>query len=284
MPGIILALAGLTMMVAGVPLADGALVAKVTNTTDSVSTTGLFSCASEVKGGPGFAAAYSSWPLNETGGLVAADVTGNGHPGTYSSAAGLSTGVTYAQPGPCPRDGALAAQFDGLTGSVVDTTGVATSAQQSDEVWFKTTTTAGGLMIGSYTAVTSALGGADRVVYMTTSGQVAFGTNPGTVHVIFSPNAYNDGRWHLVDAVLSATTGSSLYVDGALVASNASYNAASSFTTYTHVANGLLSGWTNMGSNLAISGPWAGTMAFATIYRYPITPVQVASQYAVGAS
>jgi hypothetical protein len=283
MPGVILALAGLITMLVGTPLVEGSLIARVTNTGDSVSTAAPFSCASEVKGGPGFAAAYSSWPLNETGGLVAADVTGNGHPGTYSSAAGLPVGVIYAQAGPCPRDGALAATFDGATGSVVDSTGVATSAQQSDEVWFKTGTQAGGFMIGSYSSVLSAAGGADRVIYMTTSGQLAFGVYSGSVHVIFSPKMYNDNKWHLVDAVLSATAGTSLYVDGALVASNAGFTTANSFTTYTHVANGLLTGWTNMG-NGSLPVAWAGTMAFATIFRYPITATQVAAQYTVGAS
>lgn len=48
------------------------------------------------------------WPLQETAGVTADEVTGNGADGTYTG------GVTLAQPGPAGLDAELAASFDGV--------------------------------------------------------------------------------------------------------------------------------------------------------------------------
>jgi hypothetical protein len=54
------------------------------------------------------------WPLSETTGVTALDLSGNGLNGTYRNTAGTLNGVTLAQPGAEP--GGKAAYFDGTNG------------------------------------------------------------------------------------------------------------------------------------------------------------------------
>jgi hypothetical protein len=275
-PGAILTATALLLLLVGTPLVDGALNGRLTNTNDTAATTGYFTCTAAAQGSSG-TGSYSTWPLNETGGTTANDVSGNGHNGTYSI-----IGVTYGTAGPCPRDGARAVTFDGLTGSVYDPTGVALTATsaQSDEVYFKTTTAAGGALITSDSSTIELLGTCDRVTYMNAAGQVVFGVMEGSaVHTIVSPLSYNDGNWHLVDGVYSPTAGTALYVDGTLVASGPSYTTADAITSYTRLASGQLTGWPNS-SILPLPSYWQGSEAFASIYHYALSAAQVTAHYA----
>ena len=272
-------LAGLGLVaVLHVPGAEGAYLASIANSTNTAQTAAYFTCTAAAVG-ESTTRAYAAYPLNEVGAATATDVSGNGHNASYTT-----LGVTQGVAGPCPRDYAKAATFDGLTGGVYDSTGVATSAQQSDEIWFRTNTTGGGLLIASYSVANPLLGGggADRVVYMTTSGQLVFGVYNTSTRVATSPLAYNDNNWHEAQGVLSTTAGASLYVDGALVANNSTATTANTFTEYTRLAVGSLSGWPNVGGTGVLPGAWRGSLAYAAIYRYPLTAQQVQQHYTAG--
>ena len=76
----------------------------------------------------------------------------------------------------------------------------------SEEVWFKTTTTDGGKLIGFGDAQSGNSSNYDRHVYMENSGQLTFGVWTGQANTITSPNSYNDGQWHHLVATQDTTT------------------------------------------------------------------------------
>ena len=108
------------------------------------------------------------------------------------------------------------------------------------EVWLKTTTAAGGPILGYSASLESTTSASDRTLFVTSGGRPAFAVDTvgladstpatgvavaGNVLTVTSPTAVNDGQWHHVAATLQpsgSTTGASysatvtLYVDGAV--------------------------------------------------------------------
>src|SRR6202012_6188198 len=115
---------------------------------------------------------------------TATDASGNRDSGTYSA-----TGITNGTPSPVES-----ATGSGITlsgGQVVSTQPQPAPTSYSEELWFKTTSTSGG-QLATYAGAKNQ----DRVVYMTSAGNVAFGVYTGKTVAIQSPGAYNDGKWH----------------------------------------------------------------------------------------
>ena len=209
--------------------------------------------------------------LNEpTGSTSATDNSGNGYTGTYQGSMTSDTGAGLA----CPRDPGGAYILDGSTSYVSTPTAFAPSNTFSLELWFKTTTTVGGMLVGFGNSATGLSTEYDRHIYMTNTGNLVFGVYPNAVVTIQSPNAYNDGKWHQVVATLSGS-GMALYVDGSLVASSSATTTAQNFTGYWRLGYDNLNGWTNQPT----SDYFAGEMRFAAIYANALTPTQVASDY-----
>jgi hypothetical protein len=116
-------------------------------------------------------------------------------------------------------------------------------------IWFSTTTTTGGPLIGlensSYYA--------DRVLYMSNSGQLYWGLYPGTVQTINTTLSYNDGNWH--HAVVTVSSGgSTLYVDGASQASSTAMTLGNSLDGNWVMGYSIISPWTNAPSSNYFSG------------------------------
>lgn len=94
-------------------------------------------------------------------------------------------------------------------------------------IFFKTTTTAGGVMFSYNSNPLSILGVNHRILYMNTAGKVGFGFNTNNGYTGLSSSAYNDGNWHwafitmTVTGILGLTAVSTitLYIDGSSVAS-----------------------------------------------------------------
>ena len=147
------------------------------------------------------------WPLDETNGTVANDLTGNGNNGAV-------TGASWSPNGQV--NGCL--NFNG-TNSYVQIANTI-SNDFSISFWVKTTQTGAagqwwqgrGLVDGFVSA-----GGNDFGTALT-GGQFAFGTgNPDTT--IHSTNVINDGVWHQCVATRQRSRGTlSVYVDGGLSA------------------------------------------------------------------
>ena len=217
------------------------------------------------------AAVYGSnpdlyWRLDESTGTTAVDASSSGNDGTYRS------GVTLGQPGAIAGTSDTAASFDGVSGLLSSNASIQGPTTYTESLWFKTTTTNGGKLIGFGNAATGLSSNYDRHVYMETSGQLTFGTWTGQANTTTSPASYNDGQWHYMVATQSSD-GMKLYVDGALVGTNAQ-TAAQSYVGYWRVGSDTT--W----------GPqpyFAGTIDEVAVYNTVALPPQtIENLYTLG--
>jgi hypothetical protein len=255
-----------------VPGTTSAFVAKVTNSKDTASTASLFSCTAAAA--QDSSTAVFQYSLTEaSGSTVAVDSSGKGNNGTYQGSMVSSTATPIA----CPRDRGGAYVLDGSTSYISTSTQGTAPSTYSEEVWFKTTV-AGGRLIGWGTQQTGSSGQEDRSVYVSTTGQLVFATYSNGNQSLTTPKTYTDGAWHHVVATQSPTTGMMLYVDGAIVMSNATYTGAEPSTGYWRIGYDNLGGWPNSGTNYYVTG----SMRFAAVYSSVLSAQQVSDHYSIG--
>jgi hypothetical protein len=217
-------------------------------------------------------APFLYWRLGESAGsTTAADASGNGNTGSIQS--GVALGVAGAVPGD------TAADFPGTTSGLVTATSTTPTNQQtvSVEAWFKTTTTAGGKLVGYGDFQTGTSTSYDRHIYMTNSGRLLFGVGNKWLGntTISSTASYNNGQWHHVVATLGRD-GMVLYVDGAQVAATTTSLAAlGGFRGYWRVGGDNLSGWPSKPT----SDYFKGTIDEVAIYTGVLSAAQVADHY-----
>lgn len=206
------------------------------------------------------------WRLSETTGTVAADSGPNGVAGTYRGV------YTRGEQGALVGVTDTAARSAGLTGTTVSSVQSFTNpTTYSEELWFRTTTTAGGKLIGFASTASGTSGSHDRHVYMETNGRLTFGVWTGTASTITSPSAYNDGAWHHMVAT-QGPDGMRLYVDGVLVGTHPQ-TAAQNYTGY----------WRIFGDTTWGPQPWfAGTIDEVAVYSTVLDPATVALHHALG--
>ena len=216
------------------------------------------------------AAAYADspttyWRLDETRGSTAADTSPYGDSGLYSG--GVTKGVASNVSGST----GTAVTLDGSTGLISSTQSFTNPTVYSETMWFKTTTTTGGKLIGFGSSQTGLSSNYDRHVYMLDTGQLSFGTYTGQTNTVVSPQSYNDGKWHFLVAT-QGTAGMVLYVDGQSVGTNPQTQ-AQSYTGY----------WRVGGDNTwggATSNYFAGTVDEVAIFGSQLSAGQVSSLYA----
>ncbi len=191
----------------------------------------------------------------------------------------FGTGVTDTTPGAVAGStGQSASSFDGTAnGRVSSGTSGRVVPAFSTELWFNTTTTTGGKLIGFGSSQTASSGSYDRHIYMQNNGRLTFGVYPGQVRTISSTAAYNDGRWHHVVASQGAG-GIALYVDGVQVAQDASTTTAQSYTGFWRIGGDNLNGWPNRPS----STHFLGAIDEVAVYDSVLSSSQVATHFAVG--
>jgi hypothetical protein len=213
-------------------------------------------------------AAY--WPLNESGGATAADLSGNGDTASY-----LGGGFTYGVPSPVEGTGGQGVTLNGSTSQIVASQPITNPTDYSEEMWFKTTTTTGGTLMGLGTAPTGTTSTSrDRLVYMANNGQLYFAVYAGTPVTIRTPLSYNDGKWHQVTAT-EGPDGMHLYVDGQQVAGNATVTGAQNYLGYWRVGAENLSGW----SNSPTSNYFAGSVSDVAFYNTELSSTQVLTHF-----
>lgn len=149
------------------------------------------------------------WRLSSFGSTMV-DESGNGRTGNVSGA------VTGGQVGAIADNPAASFSTNGL---VVEQYGWNAPRAYTEELWFKTTTTTGGKLIGFGNATTGLSNSYDRHVWMLNTGKIVYGTNAGTQVNLTSAKSYNDGQWHHLVASQSSA-GMRLWIDTALVGSN----------------------------------------------------------------
>jgi hypothetical protein len=268
----VVAFASLGLIAAVVPGSSAGYVAKIKNSTDTAATAPFFTCAGALANDKSSALLYL--PLNEaSGATTAVDTASGSYPGTYQGTMTSSATTPLA----CSRDTGGAYVSNGTSSYVSTATSIANPQTFSEEIWFKTTV-AGGRMIGFGSSSTGASGSYDRHLYVNTLGQLVFGTYSSTARTLDSTSLVNNGAWHQAVGTFSPTLGMSLYLDGALVASNATFNAVQNYTGYWRVGYDSLSGWPNAATNTYFTG----SLRFASVFTTALTASQVQQHYNAG--
>jgi fibronectin type 3 domain-containing protein len=210
------------------------------------------------------------WRLADSSGTTARDSSYFGFmPGRYQN--NVSLGAAGIRPGNA------AVTLPGSTnGTVATQTAVVPPGVFSGEVWFRTTTTRGGKLLGFENTQTGNGASYDKNLYMTNAGRLVFGTSASGVQTISSPGSYNNNAWHHAVVVLDGA-GQKLYVDGNLVASS-NVSSSQSFTGYWRVGGGNLSSW----PSTPTSGFFAGSVDEAAIYHATLPRSTVLRHYALG--
>ncbi len=157
-------------------------------------------------------------------------------------------------------------------GRVIAEKPMANPTRFTSEIWFKTTTQQGGVLIGFGSVPDGYSWQNDRKIYMLGDGRLEFGTYPGFQSFTTSDKAYNDGQWHLAAASLGQD-GTKLYVDGELVASN-SQQGAENYTGY----------WRVGGDNpwRAPQGDFHGQLDEAAVYSTVLSAETIKSHFDTG--
>jgi PKD repeat protein len=225
---------------------------------------------SDAAGGAVFDSAPDAfWRLQETTGTSLADSGPEGaSPAVVNGTVGLG-----------------AAGVPGITGSTgvalsgANDSGLASSAPTaapstySEELWFKTTSTRGGKLIGFGSDRSGYSGSYDRHVWMDRNGTLHFGTWTGQANTVDTTKAYNDGSWHHVVASQGAD-GMAMYVDGALVGTNPQTQ-AQGYTGYWRVGGDSSWGDTE-------NGFFDGTVDDVAVYSRALTAADAATHFRAG--
>jgi PKD repeat protein len=205
------------------------------------------------------------WRLGETSGTTAADSGPLSNNGTYRG------GVTLDQTGAITGTTNKAAQFNGGNALAASNATFANPTVYSQELWFKTTTTSGGKLIGFGDRSSGTSSNYDRHVYMENDGRLTFGVWTGTANTITTPAAYNDGAWHHMVAT-QGPSGMALYVDGVARGTHPQ-TGAQAYTGYWRIG-----GDTTWGPQ-----PWfAGTLDDVAVYSNVLSAATVAQHWQLG--
>lgn len=209
------------------------------------------------------AGASHHFRLQETLGPTAANT------GTAGAAANgtFGGGVAFAAAGPvCGGGNNRAVTLDGISGSIWTSQAVSNPQTFTAQIRFSTRTVGGGKLIGFGNGASGAGSTSyDRHIYMTNTGQLAFGVYGGATRTVASPRAYNDGRWHLATATFSSGTGIALYVDGQLVARDATATVAENYAGYWRIGHDTLTGWPAAPTSAHFNGSLAHASVFPTV-------------------
>ncbi|WP_304049247.1 PKD domain-containing protein [Jatrophihabitans endophyticus] len=208
------------------------------------------------------------WRLDEASGPNAADASGNGDPGVYSG------GVSYRTASPVTGSNGTGITVDGSSGGVGSSQSMQTPNVYSEAVWFKTTTTVGGKLMGFGSSQSGLSGSYDRHVYMTPNGKLNFGTWTGQENVATSSSSYNDGKWHFAVAT-QGSDGMTLYVDGSPVATNPQ-TSAQDYTGYWRIGGD--SDWDGAANY------FAGSLDEAALFPTELSASQVSTLYSASAT
>ncbi|MEV8250618.1 LamG-like jellyroll fold domain-containing protein [Microbacterium sp. NPDC076768] len=208
------------------------------------------------------------YPLGD----ISKDWAGSNDPVNGWGATASSSGIKGSETGSTSLNGFTSAR-------VSSNNRVAVSEEFSTEVWFKTTASTGGLLIGSGSAKSGSSPTLDRALYMTNSGVVNFGVAVGRARqTVGSGRSLNDGNWHQAVGSLSAE-GMKLYIDGELVAADAGVTKAQAGLMYWRLGGDRLTGW----PSAPFSNYFRGSLDEVAVYPYALSEDQVRSHFQVGA-
>ncbi|WP_082569353.1 PKD domain-containing protein [Microbacterium sp. Root180] len=212
------------------------------------------------------------WRLGGSNSTGGADVAGGNN-------AVMSGGVGTNSDDALSGEANGSATFNGSSNGIARSSATPLGASFATELWFKTSTSSGGKLVGYGSATSGSSSNPDRHLYMRNNGALVFGVWQGSNKTIESPATYRDNQWHHAVAQLSPTAGMQLFVDGALVASdNTTTATARSLTGYWRVGGDTVSGWPSAPS----SNYFNGRIDEFAVYPGTLTAAQVSEHYALG--
>ena len=216
------------------------------------------------------------WRLDEAAGGALAEVGGD-RAGTDDLVVPAS--AVRGVPG-STADGDAATTFAGGPGRGATTAQRERGPQSfSLELGLRTTTAAGGKLVGLESSEAGSSHHYDRHLWMRDDGRVAFGVYDAAPRTVLSPRALNDGAWHQVVATYEAGV-MRLYVDGAAVGEEDGVRGAEPFDGYWRVGGGRLDWWPGRPS----SPSFAGDVDDVAVYGAPLSPERVAAHRAAAAA
>jgi signal peptidase I len=219
-------------------------------------------------------APYAFYRLDEASGASSTDYAGNNRTGTYTSVA------TYRQPGALPKNPGYAIGLAANSGRMVGGgTGLYNPTTFTVEMWFKTTTTTGGKLIGFENARDGSSAFYDRELFMVSDGRVVYMGGISTTALVNSPAPLNNGAWHHVVVTSRPTTfqqDTSLYVDGVLVDTGATNKASALYTGWWRVGFGKLP----LLGGMPPSANFTGSVDDVAIYTTQLSATRIAAHYA----
>ncbi len=200
------------------------------------------------------------WPLNETSGNTAYDLSGNNNTGTYENSPSLG------ESGPSEQI-SMSVYLDGSSQGVNTATLYSpVPFPYSEEAWFKTSASSPGVILGFSSVQGTGCATWDRLLYFNSSGQIYTNVSNSPT----TADSYNDDKWHHV-VITMGSNGCVIYVDGAAVVSS-SITTTQSYNGYVNI------GYTCIGTNPCFTG----NVAQIAIYNTVLTPAQVSRHYAAG--
>jgi hypothetical protein len=154
--------------------------------------------------------------LDEAGGTTMRDSGTADRTGSYAAVS------AYHLPGALTENPGYAVSLAGQGRLVSGGPALTNPTTFSVELWFKTTTTAGGKLVGFESSLNATSVYSDRHVVMLADGRLVYGAwDGGSSRIIISPKAYNDGQWHhlvLTAVPRGGRQDAVMYVDGGGVA------------------------------------------------------------------
>jgi PKD repeat protein len=204
------------------------------------------------------------WRLDESTGRMNADVPA-------ADTLKVAGTVKHSVAGALLTDSDTAMSYDGSTATATGTVQQLAPAALSEEVWFKTSSTSGGLLMGFLSTTYSTF--RDRVLYLDQAGHLWFGVAPSSPVAISSGAAYNDGNWHYAVAELSGA-GLALYVDGVKVAGNTAVTQGWAMDGFWRLGGDTLTGWPNAPGNF-----YGGALDEPAVYPYALSAAQIQQHY-----
>jgi hypothetical protein len=270
----VIAVSALAIIASAAPMSHSAFTAKVNNTIDKAGTNSFFTCAAVATGNK-TSALFQYKMADAANATTATDTSGHNSTGQYQ---GTKTLTTVAGPTGCSRgDAGSAYTLNGTSSYLVNAIQRASGVNVfTEEIWFKTTV-AGGMLLGWGDDETGSSDTYDRHIYIDVNGHLEFGVWNTAATVVVSPNAVNDGKWHMAAATLSSA-GMNLYVDGVSVDTDSTITTAQTGTGYWRIGYDNLGSWPDQPNNFFFTGQ----LRFAAVYSTAFTAAQIATDYAAG--
>jgi RHS repeat-associated protein len=219
------------------------------------------------------------WRLAEPSGTTAVSEV----PGFWGAADGTASTVAFGQPGPLAGSPTTAAGFNGTSSFVrLPDNLIRNSSYAAVELWFKTTSTAGGVLFSTSYSLPGDPnpGGSMPVLYVGTDGKLHGHLWNGSIPGIVSANAVNDGTWHHV-ALSGAFDSQTLYLDGAAVGTAAGQ--IQNLDPHILVGAGAVSTLAWPARPVNNWGYFNGGIAEVALYHQPLGSTEVAEHYAARA-